>query len=325
MMHNNMIKLSFDRNTNTFKEGNADNKVTCKAKSASAGTRTVLLVICGSSRGENKPRHETRDGKAQRIVSFIFDMEKRSFESEETVSGEKKQKFDVEDICVVCMETGSVDKPLLPNHQCKQCVKNSWRICVCCNESLLSRTCPVCRGNYAPIVLHPMPGVALSQLANSDLDPDVKSLLLYKFGIIRHLIGKSNVAVWSPHVNVMHFSLPQEFAEDTKDFSCLAVSVPMTADRFEKTEFCFDNKVWDEIEAELEGADDEVNSNEIKSSKVAIQWILSKTKEQEAQLYTMMTPAEWDFMLDPSQSADTAGAIQAIKENLVLPTLEKNT
>lgn len=64
-----------------------------------------------------------------------------------------------EAICIVCMEEGSTESPLLESHQCGQCSKNAWKICACCNETILSRICPVCRGNYAPIFLHVVPGM----------------------------------------------------------------------------------------------------------------------------------------------------------------------
>jgi hypothetical protein len=67
----------------------------------------------------------------------------------------------LDELCVVCMESDSTDRPLLPNHNCSQCSKHAWKICVCCNESLLSRICPMCRGNYAPILLHVVPGTSL--------------------------------------------------------------------------------------------------------------------------------------------------------------------
>jgi hypothetical protein len=65
----------------------------------------------------------------------------------------------IEEFCIVCMESGNSENPLMESHQCTQCVKGAWRICVCCNETRLSRLCPVCRGDYAPLVLYIMPGL----------------------------------------------------------------------------------------------------------------------------------------------------------------------
>lgn len=173
-------------------------------------------------------------------------------------------------------------------------------------------------------------------MANSGLEPETKAFLLYKFGIIRHLIGKSNVAVWSPSNSQLHFSLPQEFSEDTKDFGCLTVSIPVEAERVAQGEFRFSNSVWDEIEAELErphaaqdnaedgggGTENPGNTtngcgSEIQPSRLAMQWILAKTREQGSAIFTAMAPAEWEYMMDPQASADTAEAVRAIRENLV--------
>ena len=63
-----------------------------------------------------------------------------------------------EDMCVLCMETVG-DEKLLVDHQCPQCVHGAWKICHSCNESLLSRTCPVCRSDYAPLILYKVPGM----------------------------------------------------------------------------------------------------------------------------------------------------------------------
>lgn len=68
------------------------------------------------------------------------------------------QEEEAEEVCIVCMETNLSDKQLV-KHQCHQCAENAWKICVCCNEALLSRTCPVCRSEYAPIILYSMPGI----------------------------------------------------------------------------------------------------------------------------------------------------------------------
>jgi len=70
-----------------------------------------------------------------------------------TESGDQREA-----VCIVCMEEGSAESPLLESHQCGQCSKDAWKICACCNETILSRICPVCRGNYAPICLHVVPG-----------------------------------------------------------------------------------------------------------------------------------------------------------------------
>lgn len=237
--------------------------------------------------------------------------------SKKVKSLEAEEESKLEDVCIVCMESNSAERPLLVEHQCAQCSKNAWKICACCNESILSRVCPVCRGNYAPIMLHVVPGMPLSQLADKSLSPENKALLLYKFGIIRHLIGKSNVAVWNPSKELMHFSLPQEFSEGSKEINCLTVSVPMKPDRIVDSLFTFNNGVWDEIENEVENGT--TNTGVMMGSKQAVQWLLAFTRHEDHQILSMMTGQDWENMLDPSKSQDTAEALQSIQSSIKLP------
>lgn len=264
-----------------------------------------------------------------------------------------------EECCVLCLQ-GADEKPLLDSHGCSRCSKDAWKICVDCNNTRLSRECPICRGDYAPIVLTVIPGDPLIKLADKSLSAEARTNLLYKFGIIRNLVGKSNVAVWDKDKKVMHFSLPQEFVDGgDKEFKCLCISVPLCNDDGIKNndedngggsgvgsknieeetshsrsgtstacaaavideatqQFSFTNKTWDKIEYELEhGTDEESTNNEMLSSQAAIGWILAKTKERGAVMLTMMSAADWDYMLDPSKSVDTQEALKAIREGLV--------
>jgi hypothetical protein len=62
-----------------------------------------------------------------------------------------------EEVCILCMEADDTANPLI-QHNCPQCARQAWKICYSCNESLLSRTCPVCRSDYAPLLLYFVPG-----------------------------------------------------------------------------------------------------------------------------------------------------------------------
>ena len=53
-------------------------------------------------------------------------------------------------------------------HGCGTCKTDAWFICSSCHEGLLSRQCPVCRGEYASEVLYPFPVAALAR-ENSDI------------------------------------------------------------------------------------------------------------------------------------------------------------
>lgn len=90
---------------------------------------------------------------------------------EEVKKEEEGKSDDVHgDTCVVCMDEGSEVSPILENHQCPQCAPGAWKICRVCNEALLSRLCPVCRSEYAPIVMHTMPGKIMCELCGLQHD-----------------------------------------------------------------------------------------------------------------------------------------------------------
>lgn len=218
--------------------------------------------------------------------------------------------------CLVCMEPDAPDSPL-QKHQCDQCAAESWMVCVCCNEALLSRTCPVCRGNYAPIVMHPMPGLPLKRLGDSTISADERAELLYKFGVVRQLISKSNVAVWTPADSQMHFTLPQKMTEaaEDKDVQVVVVSIPFAANRLVSGTFLFTNAIWDEIENIIEAG--AVQAGEVVDLQRASTWLLAHTKSDGHALFTMMAPADWAYMLDPGESPDINDALKAIRESIV--------
>jgi hypothetical protein len=163
-------------------------------------------------------------------------------------------------------------------------------------------------------------GLPLSALADQSLSEEDKTNLLYKFGVVRHLIGKSNICIWSPVTNRMHFSLPQKIQSgNTSDQSYALVSIAMTEDKLTGDTFDFTNKVWDEIENEVETG--EVTAGEIVEQQKAIQSILSITKHPGHKLYTMLSEDDWQYMLDPSESPDTSEALKAIKSTIFKPVL----
>jgi hypothetical protein len=69
-----------------------------------------------------------------------------------------KDKKDNSSICAICLESGNEENQLL-SHQCSQCKKDAWKICDTCNQTRLSRLCPICNGDYAPLILHLVPGI----------------------------------------------------------------------------------------------------------------------------------------------------------------------
>lgn len=130
------------------------------------------------------------------------------------------------------------------------------------------------------------------------------------------MINKSNMAVYNPDKEQMHFSLPREFAEDSTEVNCLTVTIPMKADRIVDGTFTFNNSVWDEIEHEVEHG--EVPTGELMLAKAAVQWLLSFTRHEGHQILSMLTTAEWEQMLDPSKSEETEEALKSIRLGMTL-------
>lgn len=242
----------------------------------------------------------------------------------------------VEATCVLCMDEGTALNPILPQHQCTQCAPDAWKVCLVCNEALLSRLCPVCRTEYAPNVMYRMPGISIpifvvlkcrltvqyilvglpfKKLADASLSEEEKSSLLYKFGIVRQLIGKSNVAAWSPSKEKMYFSLPSRLIDNSADGNYIVTSISLSPGDVDEAAFNFTNKIWDAIENEVEtGATQAGESVDYQS---ATQFILNVTKEDNHRLYTMLSPSDWDYMLNPETSADINETLKSIKTNIL--------
>lgn len=165
-------------------------------------------------------------------------------------------------------------------------------------------------------------GLPLNLLADQTLSEEERTNLLYKFGIVRHLISKSNVAIWSPVTKKMLFCLPQKIQSgNVEEQSYALVSINCDESRVNDETFAFTNKVWDEIENEVETG--EVTAGEIVEQPQAIQSILSVTKDTGHKLFTMLSPEDWQYMLDPTGSADTTEALKAIKNTIFQPVLSQ--
>ena len=177
----------------------------------------------------------------------------------------KKQKVDTppDDIdetacCIVCMrsreELATGESPLMDHHSCPQCNISSWSICEECEEHCLSRKCPVCRGQYAPIVLYAFP----------DLQPNAQSsnpiletkLFKAKMTLLLKLVGGSNTAVYLPGDNILRFLLPQEFGANDDEARFLQVDIGDAYNRVINGTFEFTDKVWDELEEAQNAADE---------------------------------------------------------------------
>jgi len=144
---------------------------------------------------------------------------------------------------------------------------------------------------------------------------------VYKFGLIRHLIGRSTVAVWSKKQGWLLFALPQVFVEDASShLTCDIVSIPISADRVDKDgAFVFTNSTWDEVEHEAENGSIPSNGSILSSKNETIQWLLSNTKSEDDQVLTMMMVSDWALNLDPNESEEAL--LQAIRNSIIKPSV----
>jgi hypothetical protein len=80
---------------------------------------------------------------------------------------------------------------LRERHGCSTCKPDAWFICEECHLGRLSRQCPICRGDYAPEVLHPFPTDALALPAS-----DLRSRATRQ--VLALALVNSNTVVWTP-------------------------------------------------------------------------------------------------------------------------------
>jgi len=159
--------------------------------------------------------------------------------------------------CIICHEGDRADVPMLEEHGCPQCKKDAWKICEECEDTLLGRSCPVCRGDYSPLVLYEFPNMnPPASLAN---EPDeMKAMFLQAFRVKISLMAKlvmgSNVAVKMSNQNILKFSLPKAVMSSDRnteiapeELRFLNVSIPVTEERLEGGMFKFGNDVWTEL------------------------------------------------------------------------------
>lgn len=169
--------------------------------------------------------------------------------------------------CVLCFKTAEElaadDLLFLDAHSCGQCNKDSWRICETCEETCLSRKCPVCRGEYAPVVMYEFP--ELRPNASSPY-PQIEAILFQaKLSLLLKVVTGSNTAVYLPGLGVLRFLLPQDTsgpdseqinrAESEGVPQFMQVEIPISHDRVADGRFIFADRVWDELEAIQEQAD----------------------------------------------------------------------
>ena len=249
-------------------------------------------------------KHGREEGAEDRCSA-----KKAAREDEEDVVSSKKdegehgevdssRKDDGGKSCTICMcDNGEVDgteERILIPHQCQQCSAGAWHICENCNTSILSRICPICRGKYAPLVMHKV-------VVYNDVDADLKpyyGLMLFQ------IIITSNVLQYSPPkdgaTGKLRFSLPTELSALSrmtlgnikavmKEIEYVQATLDVEASRLDGDRFIFDNEVWDELigteeEEEEQGGEQErsvphhegAEDASKRKGQPAIRWLLTQ-------------------------------------------------
>lgn len=147
------------------------------------------------------------------------------------------------------------------------------------------------------------------------MNDDERALVIYKIGITRGIISRSNTMAFIPFDNTMYFSIPQEYDHETQEMYFLTISVPAQhlVDNIRGDTFVFDNSVWNALaEASVTSANQD---NEVyRTTSEVIYWQLSNLAYEGCSLYTMFSPEKWAEMLDP---VACASAVMAIRENVI--------
>jgi len=238
------------------------------------------------------------DNKDEKLIRD----DKSSNENDDNENHQKKkiklinEEVEEEIICAICFENNN----LLPQHGCKQCNQESFKICKGCHNSCLSRLCPLCRGEYAPIIYTPYPmPISIPFIPTNYTDPRERFKYSFATAYALDLTGKINVAAWWPDDHLMHFVLPIEkgsIDEDTSSDSIL-VSITLTDDLFFNGDFLFSNKIWDLLEQK---AIDEEGEDEAESVDT-----LGDGPDREAEadepLYCTCNKVEYGYMINCSK------------------------
>ena len=222
------------------------------------------------------------------------------------------------------MESESEGRQILP-HSCPQCIKGAWVICDLCNESRLSRLCPICNGEYSPLMLYMMPNDQqfLEYIKDRPLDKQAICLKALQFSKLK-LITVSNVVVYDATAKTLKFSLPVDTSLPPKSIRYMTVSLPLVPqqaissevedskkvlnqeyinsiiDRINtKVEFAFNNTIWDFLEHQMEtdASTSSASSENTTDIRGAMAFILNalgsnNTFSEPNSLFTCLTPEE---------------------------------
>lgn len=168
-------------------------------------------------------------------------------EDEQPIKKVKLNEDDNAGTCAICLESEN----LLPKHGCFQCTETAFQICEGCHKSCLSRLCPICRGEYAPVIYQRYPvDLPIPYNPSNYTDPQERMNATVTLNFSVQLIGKVNSAVWCPDEKVIHFVLPTHNNDRTDDSDeSIIASITVNDDQIDENgNFHFTNKIWDLLE-----------------------------------------------------------------------------
>ena len=154
--------------------------------------------------------------------------------------------------CAICLQ-GEPDRRLLP-HGCDTCAPEAWRVCEECERNLVSRSCPVCQGDYRGLELFAHQRLEEELLAGRELS-EMQRFVCRKVLFLSRLemLTFSNTAVWLPEQHLLCFSLPVDTTVEPSVIEYLRGRIRPLDDATEAAlregRFLFTNRVWDAIVA----------------------------------------------------------------------------
>lgn len=202
-----------------------------------------------------------------------------------------------QNFCAICLEGPSESKALLDTHKCKRCLPTAWRVCEACEDTLLSRRCPICHGDYGSIEYY-----AFVDVATNTGDDEVAGMATSLLARVKvKVIAASNVMIWCPGTRQLMFSLPMDTSVPKHEVQYLKSSISASdAISVSGSTFSFTNRVWDAMEAAEE-------ATEVMGVREMLAWVLQTLSNPENVLFTSLTQDQIiELMREAVRSSHTA-------------------
>ena len=164
--------------------------------------------------------------------------------------------------CAICLESNET----VGAHGCKQCRADAWTVCENCDALLLSRVCPLCKGDYRPLQLTSLSKIIFqavrtieregedsgSSHSSTDSPPAISEECLLRVMTERRLqsIALSNVMIYTPEDSMLQFSLPVDMTVGPKEARYLRGSKRASDEELETLKegtYSFGNQVWEAL------------------------------------------------------------------------------